>query len=329
MDHPQEVEVMKRTVVIGLALVLSAAVGCKGGGGNFGDGGGASVWLVGTGGSLLASRPDNSYSIRDSHTTANLYSIYCVDFVHGWVSGQGGLIMRSADGGASWQSADSTTQRSLYAIAFADVNNGIAVGDAGTIVRSQDGGATWSASASNTTQTLRAVHITRDAKTVLAVGDNGVILRSTDGGKSFTAVPTGYDTPAWRAIGFTADGQLGFIAGAAGELSVTRDGGLTWTGLNKAPAGLRGLSVNVDGSRVVGVGEGGLILRSVDQGATWTEIDSGTNQTLNAIGFVLENNNQGWAVGDHGTILTTVDGAQQFASGVSPVAADFTGIENF
>jgi photosystem II stability/assembly factor-like uncharacterized protein len=329
MDHPQEVEVMKRTVGIGLALVLAAVVGCKGGSGNSGDGGSSSSWLVGTGGSLLSSRADNSYAIRDSHTTADLYSIYCVDFVHGWVSGQGGSILRSADGGASWQSADSTTQRALYAIAFADVNNGIAVGDAGTIVRSQDGGVTWSAIASNTTQTLRAVHISRDAKTAVAVGDNGVILRSTDGGKSFAAVPSGYDTPAWRAVGFTADGQLGFLAGAAGELSVTRDGGFTWTGLNKAPAGLRGLSVNVDGSRVVAVGESGLILRSADQGATWTEIDSGTSQTLNAMGFVLENNNQGWAVGDRGTILVTVDGAQQFTAGVSPVAADFNGIENF
>ena len=198
------------------------------------------------------------------------------------------------------------------------------------ILRSEDGGATWAqVPAGYDTPTLRAAHFTRDGRLAVVVGDGGVILRSTDGAKTFTRVATGYDTPMWRGVRFALDGKLGFVVGAGGEVSVSRDGGATWTGLEKAPNGLHGVSVSADGGRVVAVGEAGLVWRSTDQGATWSKIDSGTTMALNAIGFELENNNEGWAVGDKGTILVTVDGALQFAASQSPVAADFNAVEDF
>src|SRR4029077_6580038 len=109
---------MKRTLNIGLALALGAVVGCGGGGGGTNDGGGTSSWLVGTGGSPLSSRAGGGYSGREVAPPSCGFSILCVDFVHGWVSGAGGLIIRSVDGGASWQSADSKTQNALRAVAF-------------------------------------------------------------------------------------------------------------------------------------------------------------------------------------------------------------------
>jgi photosystem II stability/assembly factor-like uncharacterized protein len=321
---------MKRSTRFGLALAMGAFVGCGGGGGSFGDGGGSKSWLVGNAGSLLSQEGSKLIS-RTSHTNFDLLSIYCVDYVHGWVSGAGGLIIRSSDGGASWVVSETGTQSALYATAFADVSLGIAAGDSGTIVRSQDGGTTWKAISSGTTQTLRAAAFTRDKSLALVVGDNGTILRSIDGGKSFSPA-TGYDAPvstSWVAVKLAADGKVGFLAGAGGELRATRDGGVTWTDLAKAPAGLHGLSLKGDGTRVVAVGEGGLVWKSYDQGQTWEKSESGTTSALNAIGFAEDNNLEGWAVGNDSTVLQTVDGAQTWKPLESPIVANFSSVEDF
>ena len=328
MDLATGVEVMKRNTRFGLALTLGALMGC-GGAGTFGDGGDGSSWLVGNAGALLSQQAGKLVS-RSSRTNADLFSIYCVDRVHGWVSGAGGLILRSNDGGASWISTESGTQ-ALRAIAFADVSLGVAAGDAGTLLRSEDGGATWSALKSGTTQTLRAAAFTRDQSLALVVGDNGTILRSTDGGKSF-APATGYDAPvstSWVAVKLAADGKVGFLAGAGGELRLTRDGGATWSDLAKAPAGLHGLSVKGDRTRVIAVGEGGLVWKSDDQGQTWAKADTGAASALNAIGFAEGNDLEGWAVGNDSTVLQTVDGAQSWKPLESPIVANFSAVEDF
>ncbi len=157
-------------------------------------------------------------------------------------------------------------------------------------MRSEDGGATWKAVASNTTQALRAVAITRDHSLALAVGDGGTILSSSDGGKSFSGGGS-YDAPStnWRAVKLTSGGKVGYLAGEAGELRVTANGGVSWTDLARAPAACAD-SVTGDGSRVVAVGVSGLIWRSNDQGLTWSEVPSGTANTLNAAGFAEFNN---------------------------------------
>jgi photosystem II stability/assembly factor-like uncharacterized protein len=322
--------------------VLSAGVGVGGGGcggggtfsgstGSSGSGGGKKTsWLVGNAGALLSQEGEKLVS-RDSHTNIDLFSIYCVDRVHGWVSGAAGLLLRSSDGGASWNPSQSGTEVPLRATAFADVSVGVAAGDSGTIVRSDDGGATWTAVSSGTTQTLRAAAFTRDQSLALIVGDNGTILRSIDGGKSF-APATGYDAPvstSWVAVKLAADGKLGFLAGAGGELRVTRDGGATWSDLANAPGNLHGLTVTGDGSRVIAVGDGGLVWKSLDQGATWAQPASGTSSALNAIGFAEDDDQAGWAVGNDSTVLATDDGAKTFYALASPIVANFSGVEDF
>ncbi len=58
------------------------------------------------------------------------------------------------------------------------------------------------------------------------------------------------------------------------------------------------------------VGEGGIILHTVDRGMNWNLQISGTPARLNAIQFL--DVNQGWAAGDGGTILHTVDGGKMW-----------------
>src|SRR5439155_1278486 len=56
------------------------------------------------------------------------------------------------------------------------------------------------------------------------------------------------------------------------------------------------------------VGPRGMLLRSVDDGATWEDRSLGKDITLNGVTFV--DDQEGWIVGEFGTILHTVDGGE-------------------
>jgi len=76
------------------------------------------------------------------------------------------------------------------------------------------------------------------------------------------------------------------------------------------------------------VAAAGLILRSTDSGASWAEIATGTAKGLNAIGFLYENTDVGWVVGDSGTLLYTDDGGAHFRALQSPLAVDLYSVED-
>ena len=91
-----------------------------------------------------------------------------------------GVIVRSVDGGASWQPVTSHTDANLNAVVRQDKKL-VAVGSGGTIVRSDDGGASWKTVTSGTYYSLKAV--VRQGQELVAVGEGSVIVRSDDGGR--------------------------------------------------------------------------------------------------------------------------------------------------
>src|SRR2546430_12430580 len=106
------------------------------------------------------------------------------------------------------------------------------------------------------------------------------------------------------------------------------DAGASWRALPSARADLRGLAVTEGGDRIIAVGRSGLVVRSIDRGASWAEVSSGTARGLNAIGFLDANPDQGWAVGEAGTILYTGDGGGHSSPVDSPVAVGLESAEN-
>ncbi|MFH0728074.1 MAG: YCF48-related protein [Pseudomonadota bacterium] len=68
------------------------------------------------------------------------------------------------------------------------------------------------------------------------------------------------------------------------------------------------LSVTRVGTRVVAVGERGIVLLSDDGGASWRQAKTPVCTTLTAVQFVGEK--KGWAVGHFGVVLQTTDGGE-------------------
>jgi photosystem II stability/assembly factor-like uncharacterized protein len=102
----------------------------------------------------------------------------------GWVVGEDGLILSTADGGKTWSAQASGTSHALLGVAIAPSAVVIVVGEAGTILRST-GDANWSAVESGTAAALNAV--AASDQLICAVGAKGTTLESTDDGRSWTA----------------------------------------------------------------------------------------------------------------------------------------------
>ncbi len=108
----------------------------------------------------------------------------------GYSSPSIGFLMRTTNGGNSWQTIKDDFNGALHSISFADSMNGLAVGSGGLIVRTVDGGETWSFVPRVNDQTLNGVHF-YDSSNAIAVGFGGTIITSSDGGRNWTLEESG------------------------------------------------------------------------------------------------------------------------------------------
>ena len=88
-----------------------------------------------------------TWSPLTSGTTNALHDVYFFDATQGVAVGEQGLILRTTDGGAGWQSVASGVEDALRSVSFSGVN-GISGGDSQTILYSTDAGASWQISQS-------------------------------------------------------------------------------------------------------------------------------------------------------------------------------------
>lgn len=146
----------------------------------------------------------------------------------GFVVGAYGLILRTADGGKTWEPrfdrADNAGLLNLYAIRAARGSIFIA-GEAGLLLKLDAGAQRFTAMPSPYKGSLFGLLITRAG--VLAYGMRGNAFLSTDEGASWTPVNTGL---AASIVGGAVSGN-GTVAlvDQAGAIALSIDGGLTFT----------------------------------------------------------------------------------------------------
>ncbi len=148
-----------------------------------------------------------------------------------WIIGDGGTLLHSVDGGASFGAPSVIAGVDLRAIHFSgDGSIGAAVGDGGTMLVTHDG-TSWQALPSAPGD-LTALSISSDGQRLVAVGAAGLLWRSTDGAASWTGIAGG-GARAFTTVGFSDDvAGLGWAAGKAGALMVTHDDGASFVALD-------------------------------------------------------------------------------------------------
>ncbi|MDN5873088.1 MAG: YCF48-related protein [Sinobacteraceae bacterium] len=219
------------------------------------------------------------------------------DGAQGYAVGAAGQIMHTADGGKTWKTQKSPTPLSLLGVATRG-GFAVAVGQMGVILVKQAPDKPWQQVPSVTKNRLMRVAI--KGNDVMAVGAFGAMLRSTDRGKTWQAVE-----PDWKSM-FAAAQKAGTV------------------GFNFKPK-LYVCTYDGQGNLFV-AGEIGTIIKSADNGKTWTLVRKGeaTDEGISPTIFGLSFNAQGVgvAVGQNGSILRTEDDGQTW----SPVDSGKTAI---
>jgi photosystem II stability/assembly factor-like uncharacterized protein len=205
--------------------------------------------------------------------------------------GPGGLLMTSSDGGGAWRTAKPGLAVSLRDIAHAPRGNAlVATGKLGALVRSTDGGASWTSVEPawpnpNTPPELRMIVETPARDALLGVGPPGAIVRSNANG-SVWSVPLFTPIESERAFTWAlVEPKRSMLTAveARGQMQWSTDGGTTWRAI-EAPAQKADWAfwqgARLDSGTLLVAGKAGSAIRSVDGGATWSDLRTGTDKDL-------------------------------------------------
>lgn len=289
--------------------------------------------------------------------------IYFINNNIGYAAGEGFTIFKTNDGGDSWESINSSInyEQNLGggALFFNDSQNGWYVASKKTILKTTSGGNSWKTVDCGYSLTpSQFLHFTNlffiDSNTGWVIGYLGningspyvgVILKTTDSGNSWISQEF---SEVIYATYFTST-NIGYVAGAAGKIYKTIDGGLTWsqqsTGTNEGIFDIKfrnesdGIAIGVAGSILVTTNGGsnwvikfnngsglrslsyagisawyamgnGKLYKSNDNGETWVLKKEFSDFNINKIFF--SNNSFGWFSSSSGSIGKTTNGGDDW-----------------
>ena len=298
--------------------------------------------------------------LRGDGIDGMLQDVYFMDDQNGLVVGNGGLMLKTSDGGKTWEKVEvdmrppGAGQRPggggppggfgrggpapLYNIYFVDENVGYITGGGGTILKTEDGGRTWARKMARSDTpgrggrrggiraNLMGIQMINETTGFIA-GSENTILKTTDGGETWIGsserARVGETRNNLENILFVSP-TTGWVIGSFGTLMHTTDGGENW---EKRDPGfdnnLFGIYFHDENTGWI-CGQEGLILHTTDGGATWNQQKTESIDDLHDMIFV--DATVGWAVGGYNSILHTTDGGQTWAVSNIPGGATFKGV---
>ena len=276
--------------------------------------GGAGTWLVTTDGGITW----RSGAVRGAEKL-DFRGVWAADDQTAWLMSSGtgseSRVFQTVDGGRHWreQLAASGAKGFFDAIAFWDARHGVVLGDPVggefEIYTTLDGGRHWrrqhtpaamaDESAFAASNSSLAVRGAREAWFVTGGTGGSRVFHSIDGGEHWEVARTPIHNESASGGLFSlnfADLRVGVAVGgdyskpalAAQNISVTGDGGRTWTVPAGAPSGYRSAVVYVAEHKAwIATGTSGSDV-SFDNGQSWQTFDTGDYNALGgAAGTVL------------------------------------------
>lgn len=265
-----------------------------------------------------------SWEVLNPYPTFNF--VYSVSFPSpdtGFIVGENSTVMRTIDGGDSWEKINFPVEDvQIRFVDFRDNNHGIVVAWS-HIFMTSDGGETWSYTHKQLTSDFVAANFVNDSTGWIA-GTYSKMLKTTDGGANWDRLyPPGMNM---KALEF-ATPEVGYYAGnvehsgGLPKLFKTLDGGENWTAVN-LPAHLRVLAdMSVLGPEKLWIASYYLMpnqdsteavfktFYSDNSGESWTDVEIGPSDGSYVEKMEFLNENDGFVMA-YTRMYATHDGGQ-------------------
>ncbi len=265
---------------------------------------------------------EDSWVQQTSGTSNHLNSIHMLSETTGYICGNGGVILKTINGGRNWITQTSGVTYNLIGIQFLNANIGFAISSSGKILKTTNGGSSWSTIHNNST-TLQyyggkgGLYVENENKIWIAcnngtfIYDGNASLESKRGGTSFSICRV---NPATVALGCYSN--YGVI--------YSSDGGTIWYRTSIAQSASLEFIYSVASSGdnyVIGCGGNGVLYKMNCNDSPPTEIALTSPVTTNLNGITFSSVSDAYAVGNNGVIIKTTDKGSSW-NVVSPTAVN-------
>lgn len=255
---------------------------------------------------LKTTNGGNDFTIQNSITTKNLFSVSMLNDNFGFVCGDSGIILKTTNGGLNWLMQSISTSKQISSVYTVSSANACAAGKDGLILTTTNSGNSWLRISAGVTSNLNSVSFVPASQTGYAVGDNGKIFKSTNGGLNWSSIKSINiaDLSDVQVI----NEQTLYVLSPVTLLHKSTNGGMSWQTLFEDPeVSLFKMSFLDNNGYLCGGGLGaGNILRTSNGGVNWY------NQYINTTSRMLDieslSSDVAVTTGQLGTILKTTTG---------------------
>lgn len=281
-----------------------------------------SIYVLSITAAIICGRTASSQDIwtpQNSGTSSTLYRVQFINTNVGYATGDGGLVVKTIDGGSNWISVPVSTSFPVRDLSFINDSTGwIITGNpdnsmnSGAVWKTTNGGTNWEQQPLGTTQARLGISFVSSDRGWACGANNGPwdIRATTNGGTSwFLQSGSGF---GWIYDIDCISSDFGWSVGvvyfpsSTGFVIKTTDGGTNWNQQNTGNVPfLYGVGF-VDSDHGFVVGDAGTVLGTTNGGSSWSSLDAGTSANLIDLSFI--SNSEGWVCGDGGTVLMTTDG---------------------
>ena len=157
-------------------------------------------------------------------------SISFSDANNGFAVGEGGLIIKSINGGDAWMQDKPLTSEDLNFITFYNSQIGFVCGSNGTLIKTTDGGMNWNQNLTGTNKKINSIYL-RNQNEIWIVGDDGLIMKSEDLGEKWVTINSSSEYN-YNSIAARDTMHIGVYGGSKLDNSLffseSHDGGISW-----------------------------------------------------------------------------------------------------
>jgi len=194
-------------------------------------------------------------------TRATLTGVCFIDPETGWAVGHDAVILKTSDGGESWEKIYQAPDRDqpLLDVWFKTRDFGFALGAYGLCLNTRDGGRTWKEIMVSPDE-WHLNRITETAGGILYIAaEAGQVYRSHDRGASWQALPSPYQGSFFGILPLEGDSVLVF--GLRGHVFRVADQGQSWQKVPTATLATLTDGLRFKGGRTILVGLAGTVLK--------------------------------------------------------------------